>query len=515
MSPSNFIASSTTWKLLETTETPAALVLLGAGLTHPVAEVRHASLKSLIVRNSDTANMLILTHWNVYDAKDHALLRSHSSQFASAVRTLLSRGSMAIKSMMLEAISQLDLCQSVDMLLELTINAKHPLHDQAGECLLSMCRTWGSASRHGETRGATQRPTLVHMLHNELLRNPKNDLIMKAWLSVVHWEDGQQRSLLADTSNTAYSSMLKAFSETDDPGALQLLAGYFWRSTTPASILATISEQKSPALAIEMAKLVSDEQLEAVLYRLRTAKPLRCVENIDFDQISLDRVTQRRLLLIISAAREDIRWALARCTVLAKGTSAESRRLATEVLHWIRPVNLEKLISIMQDDSISGGQEAYRAIHEVLTWLKHPSVPLRKASIQFFSEFNVENLLKQINFWPARMCRVMAEIVSEVDTNKLATLNAHLASPAPKKRIAALQAVEYLNCASDVRDAVLGMLHDPRIEVRVRAIDTLSASNDVSLQELIPTLLGDANTDVVDAANRASKRFERMNSSQS
>ncbi len=60
-----------------------------------------------------------------------------------------------------------------------------------------------TASRRGESRGASDRPTLVAMLHNELLRYPKNELIMQAWLSVVHWEDGQQRSLLADASNPA------------------------------------------------------------------------------------------------------------------------------------------------------------------------------------------------------------------------------------------------------------------------------------------------------------------------
>jgi hypothetical protein len=51
--------------------------------------------------------------------------------------------------------------------------------------------------------------------------------------------------------------------------------------------------------------------------------------------------------------------------------------------------------------------------------------------------------------------------------------------------------------------------------VRVRVIDTLSATSDESLLPLIPQLLIDPNTDVVDAATRASKRLERQQSAKS
>lgn len=515
MSRDKFIASSKTWKILESTENPAATVLLGAGLTHPVVEVRRQSLKSLVARNHDATNMLILSHWSLYDDADFAILRAHSAQFAQAVRTLLTRGSVAIKSMMLQAISQLDLCDSFDVLLELSVNNKHPLNAQAGQCLLSLCQTWGFASRIGQARGASFRPRLIEMLHQELLRYPKNELLMQAWLSVVHWEDGQQRSLLSDTSNPVYSSMLRAFAETCDAVALQLLAGYVWRSTTPASIQSVISEQPSPLLAVEMARLVSEDQLELVLHRLHSSPPLASSACVEEDKLQLDKATYRRLLLIMAASREDASWALAKSTTLAKGSSAESRRLATEILGWIRPTSLDHLISAMQDDSTrNGGKSIYRDVHEVLSWLNHPSVPLRKASNEFFKDFTVANLLKQISVWPARMCRMMADIVALVDKNKLAVLVKNLDSPAPKKRIAALQAVEYLNCVSEVRDSVLSLLNDPRLEVRVRAIDTLSQSNDDSLLKIIPTLLADANTDIVDAANRASRRIERMKTSQ-
>jgi hypothetical protein len=513
---SKLVASSATWNVLRTTGNPAATVLLGAGLTHPVAEFRHSCLKTLIARNDNAANMLILSHWNVLDSKDHSLLREHSQQFAAAIRTLLSRGSMQIKGMMLSAVSELDLCDSVDVLIELATNTKHPLSQQAGNCLLSLCQNWGNANRCGESRGASQRPLLINMLHHELLRFPKNDIIMNAWLSVAHWDDGHQRSLMSDTSQPAYSQMLKTLAETNDPAALQLLAGYFWRSTTPPSIQTIICEQPNSILAIEMAKIVSDRDFETVLHRLRSSKSLASMANLNIDELKLNRSTFRRLLLMMAASREDFSWALSRCTALAKGTSAESRRLATEVLKWARVVPLDKLVALMQDDATNnGGKQTLHDIHEILSWLKSSSLALRQAAIQFFKEFTVENLIRLIGSWPARMCRVMADVVAIVDKQMIKTLTANLASPAPKKRIAALLAVEYLGCASQLRDSVLSLLNDPRIDVRVRVIDTLSATSDESLLPLIPQLLIDPNTDVVDAAARASKRLERRQSAKS
>ena len=45
---------------------------------------------------------------------------------------------------------------------------------------------------------------------------------------------------------------------------------------------------------------------------------------------------------------------------------------------------MEKLIAIMQEDSTNnGGQKAIRDIHEIMGWLKHPSVALRKLRRSF------------------------------------------------------------------------------------------------------------------------------------
>lgn len=505
------VANSKTWNVLRNTRNPAATVLLGAGLMSPLAEVRLNCLKALIHRNSDSGNMLILSRWSMYDQKDRRLLREHSQQFTTAARSLLSGGSTEIRELMLSAIFELGLYDCVDVLIELATNSKHPLNPQATSCLLALCRTRGKACQGGDSRWAAERETLIKILYDELLRFPKSDILMSAWLSVAHWDDGQQRRMIGDTSQPVYMHMLKTLAETSDPAALQLLAGYFWRSTTPNSIQSIICEHPNPMLAVEMAKLFDDENLESIIHRLRSSSPLACMKSLNIDELKLERPVYRRLLLMMAASREDLAWSLSICTALAKGSSSESRRLAAEVLQWSRAVSLENLIVIIQeDDTSNGANKVVQEIREIISWLKNPSVVLRQAASRFFSDFTVENLIRRIDTWPARLCRVMAEIVISVDTQMLNTLDQYLTSPASKKRLAALQAIEYLGCATQLREQILNLLQDPRIEVRVRVIDTLSVSSDESLLPLIPQLLTDSNTDIADAASRASKRLERQ-----
>ena len=110
------------------------------------------------------------------------------------------------------------------------------------------------------------------------------------------------------------------------------------------------------------------------------------------------------------------------------------------------------------------------------------------------------------------MAKAMAKIVVLVEPNVTERLTRELQSPAPRRRLAALQATQLLDCADQVSQTLMPLLDDPRLEVRVRTIDLLGALGHEALEQLIPELLTDANTDIQDAANRAVRRMKRTKS---
>jgi len=506
------IAQAVTWKLLENSRNQAATTVLSSGLNSTVPTVRHRCLKSLIVRHDEAGFRSILLNWEHYDVSDRELLHSHASNFVEPSRYLLQHGTIQEKKLALAAISDLDLTHSADILLEHVLDTKSYLHDSATECLVGMCERWGRASRRTGSLTGSLRQLLIKKLHGPVLANARIVELMDSWLALIHWDDSQQRSLLLDPGHSAYARMLDRMRETTSPSAMQLLAGYFWRVTTPQSIQEIILNKPDPQLAIEMAQLVTDEVLPVVLERLRYSPPIASMMHVDIRTVRLDTAVLRRLLLMMAASRDDLEWTLSTAVQLAQGSTMEARQQAADFLLWSRRPSLEQFVRMLQADSLCmpDQQKLMPLMDEIVSWLDGPSTILRQAAAHVLVDFTLDELFKHVGLWPAQLCRVMAQVVKHKEKRVKESLEDYLQNPSPKKRLAALQIVEWFQCGELVKDRLMSMLEDPRLEVRVRLIDTLSSLNDSVLDEIIPQLLQDANTDIVDAARRAVRRIERQ-----
>jgi hypothetical protein len=511
------VAQDSTWKTLEKTRNLAATNLLATGLTSQSSAVRVRCLNALMLRRDPSGYRKILQQWDALEEQDIDLLRPYAHRFAAAAGELLSDGSLSEKKLSLRAISELDLTDAADTLLRYVLDERHSLHAAASQCLMEMSHRLGRACRSdrkpGDKKfGDPSRQTLIKKLHPHLLAGPIQPVLMDAWLAVIHWEDAAQRSLLLDPGQSAYAQMLSRLASTKDRNALQLLAGYFWRPTTPESIRRLIIEKKEPWLAVEMASLVSDEALDSLLERLRAEPPLACLTAIDLTCLKLPAGAQRRLFLMIAASHDNLAWTLKTCVDLSGRISNENRQLAAEVLISCKRPRLEEFVKLLQSDSLlpRESQQLVPSLDPILQWLHGPSTVLRKAAEHLLGEFTVENLAERIEVWPAPMCRAMAGVVVHTQKNALGFLNSLLTSPSPKKRLAGLHIVDWLQCGHELVDRLLSLIDDPKLEVRVRAIDTLSGLHDAVLERLIPELLLDTNTDVVDAAQRACRRLERQ-----
>jgi hypothetical protein len=151
----------------------------------------------------------------------------------------------------------------------------------------------------------------------------------------------------------------------------------------------------------------------------------------------------------------------------------------------------------------------YDLVFEIAGWLRSPSTALRRAAVDFLKEFTLANLLEYAKSWPMQLCKTLAGIVRIADSNLAEPLSRELQCPAPKRRLAALQITEMLGCGGEVSEHLVPLIDDARLDVRVRAIDVLSALGHNSLETMIPILLQDASTDIQDAASRAVRRMQR------
>ncbi|MCA9132576.1 MAG: hypothetical protein KDA45_05465 [Planctomycetales bacterium] len=513
MTVASIMPRSATWETLQKSRNVAAVATLATGLSSTNAELRRACLKTLLARKELESRRAIVLQWEHYDPEDCELLRGHASLFVESVRGLLRRGTLSEKRRALAVAAALEMSEVFDDLLEIVVDAKHGLQAKATSCLLSLCQRWGERARAGRDV-PTARTKILDQLHDQLVRfhEHRNMHLIDAWLCVVHWDDALQRGLIRDSRHAAYRSVIQRLRESEHPAALQLLGGYLLRATTPKNVINILIERRDIALAVETAKLLDETSLGNALRRLQQLPALQCLQQLEGELPPMDGECERRIWLMVAASSSDWEQVLRAAVRYSKLGTREARQTAAEMLSCGRRPELEVLVPAIQSAAAAGAMESPclgGMILQIADWLQSPSIKLKKAAREFLQDFTVDNLLDQIRHWPTQMCKAMARIVVLVEPDATQRLTRELQSPAPRRRLAALQAVQLLDCAEGVSKALMPLLEDPRLEVRVRTIDLLGALGHEALEEMIPRLLEDASTDIQDAASRAVRRMRR------
>jgi hypothetical protein len=320
--------------------------------------------------------------------------------------------------------------------------------------------------------------------------------------------------------------VLDRFWHGEHQSILELLAGYLWRNSTPGSVLSIITERPESELPHMIARMLDEHLLPAALRRLHDLAPLASLAGMAAPSlpagiaapaaVSVPPTTttpevQRRLSLILAASSSDLEQVLTHALAYASVDSPWAQRAAAEILETCRRPSVEALIDYMQvgDGKSDQSRRVAAQLETILTWIDGPSELLSTAAREFFSEFTLTRLLEVVRKWPVPLSSVLARVVARAQVEIVPQLLKVLASPAPQRRLLALQAIELLDVSSEVTAQLLPLVSDPRVEVRVRAIDLLSALASPQLMTMLPTLLLDATTDVQDAAVRALRRAQR------
>lgn len=508
------IPRSSTWEVLQKSRNLAAISTLASGLASSNAELRQLCLKSLVARDEDLARHRILLNWEHYQEPELEYLRTRGTQFVELAKSLVSSGSnLTEKRTALSAISDLDLCDSMEVVLDIVTTPTHALNAQATECLGAMCERWGAKARQGQDVPSIRGKMLERLFARlAVYHEHKNVKLIDAWLCLAHWDDALQRGLISDVQQDAYRPILARLRESDHPAVLQLLAGYVGRSATPKKVLEIITARPDAALAVAIAKLHDKTSLRGTLRRLQTLPPLRSLANIETEMPAVGVELERRLWLMVAASSNDLGQVLRGALRMAKLGTREARLTAAEMLRNCRRPTLEQMVPAIQAAEFSPTDDQQclgSLLQQVAGWLKSPSTALRKAAHEFFKEFTLANLLEKVRHWPSEMCRAMAGVAKMVEKDLTETLTEALQSPAPRHRLAALQATRLLGCVDAISRELMPLLEDPRLEVRVQTVDLLGALGHEALESLLPKLLQDSSTDIQEAANRAARRLNR------
>ncbi len=501
---------------LRSTQNPAANKLLIEIIPSLDGTMRQLCLDILIRRKDPLGNKLIIQNWDQFRSNELEIIARFGSQFESVIFEMLGSSAISDKRVGLAAARVLKTPKGLKSILELALNPHHALHAQAIDCLLILCVYWGGKARRSGDSFAIRGP-MLETLYSAVNAYPvhKNARILDAWLALVNWDDSLQRGLISDPGNPVYRPLIERMSSSPEPYAMELLAGYLARTTTPRSILTLICENESAEFATEVTNLVDSPQWSATKRRLRELPTLACLRRIGEEITTKNFESQRKLWMLISNSSSDLGQVLSGAVRLAKIGSSEGRHAAAEVLRNCRVPELETLVAELQAamDGLSEPGAAGPSMLEIAKWKNSPSVVLQKACSEFFKDFTVEMLIAQIPKWPTAFSKAMAFVVGQIDKDPVNYIVSELKSPAPKRRMTALQATHLLSIPEAVSQFLIPLIEDPRLEVRVQVIELLGDLASNLLDDHLNEWLNDASTDIQDAARRAMRRRDRRRQS--
>lgn len=499
-----------TWEVIQRSRNEAVIDLLSAALDCQATELRRTCLESLLAREEPCSLRSIIAKWKQLTPVEVEVVSCSHRNFAPEIRAILTQGSEAEKTLALAASCDLHLGGLLPELIDIVCQRNHSLVEPATHALLSICEYWGHQARIGRDVPSTRGP-MLEGLYQKLLEcgHQRQSSIVEAWCRLANWDDALQRGLVSDPLNDGYRPLLKRLGESSHPAVLHLLAGYIWRPATPKSILKLITERTDKELVFALSETLDNKSILQAARKLYDQPPLACfvdaVEEIRKAPLS----QQKRLWLLYAASTDDTTQVVKVALELCKQGNTESRTTAAEMMRVCRKVELEKLVWAIQKSSLEGQNGLGDALEQLALWIKHPSTILQRAARDFFEEFTLARLLDQIRRWPSPLCKAMARIVRLTEDELPRKLVTEMHSPSPKRRIASIQATQLLDLSRAVSEELLPMVHDPRLEIRVRVIDLLSALGHEALNDLLPKLLDDASTDVQEAAARAIRRLAR------
>ncbi|MGN6133627.1 MAG: HEAT repeat domain-containing protein [Aureliella sp.] len=501
-----------TFDVLGRTRNAAAVPALAAGLLSPSMEVRARCVELLLARKEAAARQAIVSEWTRLDSATREQLASVKGGLEKACKEVLASGSHPHKQAVITAISDLDITAALPELVAMALESNNPLRDTAMAAVCELCDRWGQRARQGKDVPSVRAP-MIETLHRAVYDFPThhNFELIDAWLMLVCWEDASQRSLISDPMHPAFRAVLERFWHSDHKSVLQLLGGYIWRNSTPKSVLGIICERPESELPIMLAESLDENTLALVLRRLQELPPLASLAGLSTRANTSSSMVQRRLWLMLAANSPSLEKVLAGAVAFYESGTVEGRRTAAEIIRSCRRTDVETLVGSLQgaDANPADNQSAGAHLNTILSWIGGESTMLDAAAREFFSEFTVTLLMDAASHWPPPLCRTLARIVSRAEPDAVQQLLKALENPSPKRRLLALQVIQMLDATAEISQRLLPLVHDSRVEVRVRAIDLLAALECAELFEVLPMLLDDPTTDVQDAARRALRRGDR------
>ena len=503
-----------TYEVLGSTRNEAAVDVLIAALDDTNDASRRYALNALLSRSEPRSPQQVLAHWDKLMPDDLRVLRPKKSWMAATVdKALRSAGEEVMTA--IEVAESLFLTDAFPQLILLAeSSASRAIKNRATRAVHAMVGPLGSDARQDRDQPTVRGPVLARLADSvRRFSMHRNDQLVDAFLLVSTWGDGDFRQMLAD-GGPQIDLIYRRLRESEDPGVIDLLAGFVRRRNIPDRVAEIIQSRDDELFRDALLRKISHEPTATVLRNLRDLGMPKCCRGGEEIMDSIAPDYRAALVQLYVAANQDVLETLhlIAATVERGSPGCEtaaaigfSRCEVPEVDFWMRAA-----VPVADgDEEVIASDENARLLKRLIDLLDHRDPALVRGVRRVLGPLHATEMLNRFESLRPRSRRRLGRVVMMIDPDAIDRVRDALRHPVLSNRLEAIASADALAVVDLLSDSFEHITREDHQEARIRAAEVMSQAKGEKTLRLLRDMTNLPECPVKDAAIGALRRREK------
>lgn len=505
-----------TYSTLGQTRNEAAVDVLIAALDDPEQSHRDYALDALIKREEERAPELLFKSWDKVKVEDLPKLRKQKDWVRKPIEAALKENGDSIQNA-IEAAVALELTTAVTNLAMIAeSSASAELKTKCSEAIIELVRPLGAAARDDRNQPTVRGPVQQRLFDSvSRFSMHRNERLVDAFLLVSTWGDNDLRQMVQETDGPHMELLSSRLTQTEEPGILELLAGYIRHKNMPHGICPHLKARGDAKFRNVLLEEVGAEPNSTLLRNLGTIGMPKCCRGGERLLDEVPKSLYAALIQLSAAASDDVQESLqlVASAVVRGGPGVETAAAhafmrsdvpATEF--WMRaamPVGDGDEAKIDRDPNA-------RLLKNLIKLLGHSNPGLVKSVRRVLEPLHVEQMLSRFQPLRRRSRRRLGKVVLMIDPESVEKVKDTLQHSVLSYRLDAIAAADAFDVVDDLADSFKRIIRDDQQEARLRAVEALGEASHPNTLRLLEEMANLPECPVKDAALVAIERRKRQ-----
>jgi len=515
-----------TFDYLAKTENEAAVEVLIAALDAPHQPTRHMALRALMDRRSPQGHRELFRRLPKLDQQSRSIVSERPERLENVVGETVRNPDGEACASACKAIVDFRLYEVLPALVSVLADEENPNTDLVARTVLKLTELF-----YGELSGIADQPVRKNQENlRNLITSALEDAVKKfhrherkeaveALLLLAKSKSVTLRRLLQRPEERSHHPIVESLSYSPRGGVIRLLLAFLEDPQMPLAVAKAICGRCDAKFVGHLARTVGAHPTKSIVETLERFDSIAWALPGHEVFAQLDDAAQEgavQILVNSSMERQQVLRVIgyllregkpggrrAAAKALAQFEGPEANALVIECLNDEDPQVRANLLVQIRPRRIPG------ALSLMIRMVDSPDEEIHQALRKAMPEFTFRQFLANLDKMPEHLLATAGHVVSKIDRECKAKLEAEMAGPSPVRRRRAIQTAVATGLAADLEKTIIRLLSDEDHVVRIAAAKALADCKTLPTWEALRDALLDRSFIVKEAAEQSLQRISQ------